>query len=109
MPTYEYLCPDGHQFDVIKRVADLDREEHCDRCSQVASRQIARTHFYGASDWDKAEFNPAFGTIVKNGVHRRQLAKQRGMEEIGNESPDKVVEHFDDMRAKKAKANWDSV
>lgn len=90
-------------------MADIDQTEKCADCGFVASRFIARTHFYGASDWDKAEYNPAFGQVVRNSIHRRELAKRKGMEEIGTEPVENIHKHFDAQREKKRKDRWDSV
>ena len=107
---YPYRCPDCNaEFDVIKSVADIDLVEKCSKCGTEAVRYIAQTHFYGASDWDKAEYNPAFGQVVRNGNHRKELAKRRGMEEIGNESVDNIHKRYDAQREQKRKDRWESV
>lgn len=40
MPVYAYKCPSGHCFDVVKKLAQLDREEPCPDCGEVSSRQV---------------------------------------------------------------------
>ena len=40
MPTYEYLCPAGHHFDLIQKMADKPKAR-CPQCGKQASRQIS--------------------------------------------------------------------
>lgn len=112
MMKYPYRCMAcNHQFDVIKSVKDIDNVEACEKCGAASQRYIGQTHFYGANDWDKAEFNPAFGCIVKNRVHKRELLRQfagegRPMEEIGNEKVQTVHSHFEQQREETRKQRW---
>lgn len=86
MPTYPYCCDtcDTH-FEVVKPVAELERQEVCSACGGIGKRYISRTHFYGASDWDKAEYNPGLGCVTRNAKHRERIAKERGVIEVGND------------------------
>lgn len=40
MPTYEYLCPQGHEFEVFQRISD-DPGAACPECGEPATRQIS--------------------------------------------------------------------
>ncbi len=40
MPTYEYLCPQGHEFEKFQKITDRARVK-CPSCGQVASRRIS--------------------------------------------------------------------
>jgi putative FmdB family regulatory protein len=102
LPTYEYQCRDCESsFDVIKRISQLDETESCVNCaSQSTYRTIPRTHFYGASDWDTASYNPGLGMWVKSRKHAEREAKNRGLIEVGNESPVKMLEAQDRDTAK---------
>ena len=40
MPTYEYRCPKGHEFEVVQRITDRSRAK-CPRCGLVAERQMS--------------------------------------------------------------------
>ena len=40
MPTYEYLCPAGHHFDLIQKMSDQPKAR-CPKCGKPASRQIS--------------------------------------------------------------------
>jgi putative FmdB family regulatory protein len=40
MPTYEYLCPDGHHFELVQRITDKARAK-CPTCGKPAERRIS--------------------------------------------------------------------
>ena len=40
MPTYEYRCRDGHEFEVVQKMSD-DPLEACVRCGAPAERLIS--------------------------------------------------------------------
>jgi len=40
MPTYDYLCPKGHRFDLFQRMSD-EPGTHCPECGLAAERQIS--------------------------------------------------------------------
>jgi putative FmdB family regulatory protein len=40
MPTYEYLCPDGHRFELVQRITDKPRAK-CPACGKPAERRIS--------------------------------------------------------------------
>lgn len=110
MRYYPYECENcGNEWDVYKNLSDIEREERCKKCDTVAIRRIAPTHFYGADDWDKAEFNPAFGKVIKNKQHRAEEAKRRGMIEIGNESHDKMCDSDEKERQRVMNDRYDRI
>lgn len=108
---YPYECPEcKHTFEVIKPVAEIDFVERCEACGMEAERKIAKNqYFYGADDWDNAEYNPGLGQVVKNRKHREQIAKQKGFIEVGNEDPVKLDREFERDRELEIDASWDKV
>lgn len=40
MPTYEYRCPAGHQFEVFQRISDPPGAP-CPECGEAGERQIS--------------------------------------------------------------------
>jgi len=40
MPTYEYLCPNGHDFELFQKMTDKPRAK-CPVCGKLATRQIS--------------------------------------------------------------------
>jgi putative FmdB family regulatory protein len=50
MPTYEYLCPEGHEFELFQKMSDKPRAK-CPACGKPATRKIsggAGLHFKGS-------------------------------------------------------------
>jgi putative FmdB family regulatory protein len=89
---YPYRCPScSKEFEVVKSVKDINVIEYCPQCADAGDRYIAQTHFYGASDWDRQEYNHGLGCVTKNSKHRDQIAKERGLIEIGNEDCEKTM------------------
>jgi hypothetical protein len=43
---------------------------------------------------------------VRNGQHRKELAKRHGMEEVGNESVEKIHKHYDSERERRSDESW---
>jgi putative FmdB family regulatory protein len=49
MPTYEYQCPEGHEFELFQKMSDKPRSK-CPTCGKLATRKIsggAGLHFKG--------------------------------------------------------------
>ena len=40
MPTYEYLCPDGHVFEKFQKMSEKPQAK-CPTCGKVAARKIS--------------------------------------------------------------------
>jgi putative FmdB family regulatory protein len=40
MPTYEYVCPEGHVFDKFQKMTDKPRAK-CPACGKIATRKIS--------------------------------------------------------------------
>ena len=108
---YEYACKTcNHEFEVIKRVAEYQTPEACTECSGETKKLVSKnTSFYGATDWDTAHYNPAFGKVMKSNKHAKQEAKRLGMDEIGNESVERVHKKFDDAREEKRSKSYDDI
>ena len=42
MPTYEFRCPEGHEFEKFYRsIAGAPREVHCPICGKIAERELS--------------------------------------------------------------------
>jgi putative FmdB family regulatory protein len=40
MPTYEYQCPEGHEFELFQKMSDKPRAK-CPTCGRPATRKIS--------------------------------------------------------------------
>lgn len=109
---YEYLCDNvncNKRFDVVKPAKESRNAERCPKCEANATRQFtSNIQIVGASVID-AEYYHAFGKVVKNKRHRKDLMKRHGVEEVGNEKPETIHKHFDKTRATKREKNWEKV
>jgi putative FmdB family regulatory protein len=113
--VYEYHCKSClHAFDVIKSVKEIDRPEACEKCKSETSRQFvispnALIKRSGLSE--SAEFNPAFGQVIKNKRHMRYEAEKRGMVQVGNDfgSAESMQKHYDKVREEKRERAYDDV
>lgn len=107
MPTYPYLCPTGHRWEVAKRMADIDVAEACPSCQTPGVRQIARVNFNGASDWNRAEWNPGLGCYTKGSKDITRICKERGLEEVGSTSPETIHKMQDTAREERRRTGWE--
>ncbi|HKO15119.1 MAG TPA: zinc ribbon domain-containing protein [Gemmatimonadaceae bacterium] len=42
MPTYEYRCPQGHEFEKFyRKISDAQAELPCPECGRIAARQLS--------------------------------------------------------------------
>ena len=111
MVTYEWRCNKCEvEFETMQSIKDYDGQTSCPTCGEVTKDRIlsANIHFIGTSV-ESAEYNPAFGQVVKSKRHRDELAKQKGLIEIGNEKPESIHKKFEQDRAEKRRKTWDEL
>jgi len=98
--TFEYWCKTCELIkEDIQRIGCAKEYLKCDKCGKKMQRHYTPVEITGARV-SNAEYNPAFGCVVKSDRHRKELAKQRGMIEIGSESS-KSLEKFQDDHIKR--------
>ncbi len=104
---YEYHCDTCNlSFDVIKSAKYYNTTETC-TCGEVARKifSISRPII----DKTQPEYNPGLGQVVKSKSHRKEIMKQRGLIEIGNEKPSTIHKEMKKNLDHKLKRNWDDV
>jgi putative FmdB family regulatory protein len=76
MPVYSYCCPSCfHTFDVVKKLAQLDRVEECPLCADNAERRIVAPHIAG----DYEAYNcPITGKRVEGRREHQENLKKNG-------------------------------
>lgn len=107
--NYCYECECGEEFEVVKSVRYIDTPEHCPACDKVATRVMSSSVFFIGAKVEDAEYNPAFGQVVKNKKHRDELAKARGWIEVGNDDVNKTSEAYAKEREVKRRKAYDNV
>ncbi len=109
--TYVYECDTcAHTFDVIKSVDLRNEPEHCERCNAPARREFFPKHLhYSGTKVTHAEWHPAFGRVIKNQRDLKYEVDKTGAIEVGNEKPERIKKHFDDLREERRNKSWDKV
>ena len=77
MPTYEYRCPEGHEFEVFQRISD-DPVAECPECGQAAERLISA----GAGFLFKGE--GFYITDYRSDDYRKKASAETGGSEGGS-------------------------
>jgi hypothetical protein len=107
IPTYAYRCARGHEWDVVKRIADIDAPERCAACDFLGERQVTLpSGTIGASDWNTQSYNPGLGCYTRSNKHGEQIAKSRGLEPIGNEKTATIHKTMDAKREERRADRW---
>lgn len=107
MPTYVWAC-DAHLWPVVTTVADRDTPSSCPECKAPGVRQITLPNIdkTAAGSWNQGGFNPGLGCWTNSTKHARQIAKSRGLEEVGNEDPEKMQKRDDQNRKEGIERRW---
>lgn len=106
---YPYKCACTHEFEIICRVADYQKEPPCPKCNFPARRVFTPYQVCGADDWNNTEYNPGLGVVTRNRKDAKAIAKRMGLEEVGTTKTDSMHKEFDKKRADTRQARWDSV
>lgn len=110
MAIYRYKCPScSAEFDVIKSVSELDSLEKCQSCGRGSiegkHRLICPVTFYGEKP-DEAFYSIPLGKIVSGKKQMRQIAKEKGWEEVGTTNITKHIDTLDAEREARAKNKY---
>lgn len=108
---YEYQCAKcGQHFDVVKKVAEMNRPEACTRCGCTETDRLfnPKIYFNNASVED-AYYNNGLGEVVKNRKHAKEIAERKGLVEIGTETPETIHKESAVKAAKRREKEWDDL
>lgn len=109
MPTYDWYCGTCNEsWEVMTLISRRDDPSECPTCHKVGARGSCYvTQVHGsAGDWNRVEFNPGLGQWTKSRKHTAQIAKAKGLVEVGNEKPETIHKHFDTQRAAAREQSW---
>ena len=104
MPTYEYSCPAGHQFERILPVSRYDEAQTCD-CGLLANKLISRP----ALAWASREVNydcPITGAPITSWAQHRDNLKRHGCQQYDPEMK-KDAARFREGKQKELEASLD--
>lgn len=77
MPVYEYECPDCEEEWESVHSVDTRKEESCAYCGEKATLLMS----VGARPIIEEYYSENLGAIVTGPKHRRELMRQKGLEE----------------------------
>ena len=115
MPTYEYACPSGHEFELFQKMSEKPRAK-CPVCGKVAVRKIAGgagLHFKGSdcyiTDYGKDGKGPRNDKARESSETASKPAAEAGKagasESTKPAAADKPAPKAEKAPAKKAKAS----
>jgi putative FmdB family regulatory protein len=111
MPTYGWKCAAcGHEWDVHTTIARRDEPEKCSKCPGDGARTLSAPNIdkVAASSWNQQSYNPGLGCWTKSWKHGREIAKARGLEEVGDEATDKIHSRYEARREDIREERWRS-
>ena len=102
----------GCEYEVIKSITEYSKapaQDKCPICNKIGYRVFSCNIQFTGTKIEDAEYNPALGMITKSKRHRDEIAKRKGLIEIGNENPETIHKHFDKSREEARKKSWESI
>lgn len=110
MPLYPYECEDCcENFEVAKPLATIDDQETCVKCSSPNTKRNIAISAIEKSSAVQPYYEPALGCMINSKSHKKQILKSRGLEEVGNTSPESMYKHLEVPREKRIAKSWDDL
>jgi putative FmdB family regulatory protein len=101
---YEYQCPEcKHEFVISKHHSEYRAPEFCIRCDSLANKLVSLPNI---NKVEQGEFNHGLGCWTKNKKHRDEIAKRKGLVEVGNETPTTIHQNAE---GNKKKNTWGDI
>lgn len=117
--VYYFNCRSCQKaFHKILNVSDLPSDVDCTECNEVCAfsdRIIPVTSIRKASNYatigakvEDAEWNYGLGTVTKSARHRAEVARRKGLVEVGNDfgSGEKMQKEFEKKKKEELDSNW---
>ena len=85
---YEYYCDEcSRTTEIVKTIAEIDRHELCEMCDIPMVRHLTgKVGFSGEkTESHNSYFHHALGQVVKSDDHAKEIAKNKGLIEVGND------------------------
>lgn len=107
---YDFHCNQCEVTTEVEKSVDKYNEVgYCIYCGSVVSRLLpTRFYFHGGKRVDPY-YDQGLGCVVKDTKHRDQIAKSKGVTEVGNESMDKFSKKLKTEKDKKWAHGWDKI
>ena len=115
MPIYVYVCECGKQFDVYKKIKDIDSETLCE-CGLEAKRKIVPTMVnFDMQPWEYYE-SPVSGKPIRSYKDRREDMKTHGcvdyepsMKKVQRQKIDQMDKELDKKVDETVEREWDKM
>ena len=105
---YEYECNScKRRHELHRPAAQFNDPAICPACQSDDSQLVIGTPEFAGAKVEDAEYNPGLGCVTRNKAHRQEIAKRKGLVEIGNETPDNMIKTAIADRERKAARSWD--
>lgn len=91
---YVYHCSKCKKdFDVCKRVSEINTSETCSICGSEMKRKfiLPKLEIYGHCSTQSAYYHPGLGCVVRDDKHAKKIAKERKLVECGDQKPEKFL------------------
>ncbi len=95
---------------MVKPVKDFDLKHECSECGCEETTVVisSKIHHIGAKV-QSSEFNHGLGCVVHSKKEREEIAKQRGLIEVGNEKPNTLHQESVVKREIEKQKEWDAL
>ena len=104
---YEMDCPKCEEmFEVVKSMNEASRLEYCTVCGTLLERIWNAPQIIGAKV-EEAEFNHGLGCVTKNKNDRNEIAKRKGLIEVGTTKTDTI--HKESEYTLNKKLSWEGI
>lgn len=105
---YPYECTHcGAYAEIVKSAKQATDKEICLSCKSELTRKFTSFHFSGSKNY-WAEYNPAFGKIIKKKSDLKEECKIRNCVEVGNYDKDSYAKEMDTKLEKIANRDYEN-
>ena len=100
---YEFECSCGEEWTESRLMVDRHEAAKCQCGVFVQKREVPSRlgGIYGAADWNTQCFNHGLGTGVRNNLHAKKIAKERGLTCVGDDPVEKRGDVMENDRHKR--------
>jgi len=104
---YEYQCAKcSKKVELYRSIKEYKKIEDCAFCDGKMNQIISsKIQFIGSRN-EFPEYNPAFGKVIKGRSHRKEEAKIRGWEKVGNEKNQTLEKEASKIREHNYQERW---
>ncbi len=104
---YVYKCTKCFKkHEVIKRVSEYKKDEHCPTCNSKSDMFYTPPNL--TIDKTVPSFNPALGKVIKNKRELKYEIDKNDLVEVGNEKTQVIHKEMDKTKEHKKAVRWEN-